>query len=391
MQRPTIEQLKELRKFANELELQYVDAAIAHKNNYGRAAASLGKARSSLRDSINKLAGTAAKHGFAPEQGLTHPTPPGFEVKKTSTLYDADGEIRLQWQIINQEVEGAKKALAAFAEAASESLKREKPIPPPKGVIGDLLNLYVITDYHIGMRSWPDETGDDWDTDIAEDMLYRWFASAIKAAPKAHTAIFGQIGDFLHYDGLEAVTPASRHVLDADTRYQKLVRVAIRAIRRIVRELLKNHEHVHLIMADANHDESGSAWLRELLHALYDEEPRVTVDRSADTYYCYEWGLTSLFFHHGHKRKPELVDTVFAQKFREVFGRTKHAYGHMGHYHHEKTLETNLMIVRQHRTLAAKDAYASRAGYLSGRSADVVTYHKEYGEVGRISLSPEMI
>jgi hypothetical protein len=63
----------------------------------------------------------------------------------------------------------------------------------------------------------------------------------------------------------------------------------------------------------------------------------------------------------------------------------------MGHLHHVDIKETNLMIIEQHRTLAAPDAYASRGGWMSGRDAQVITYHKEYGQVGRIIISPDMV
>ncbi|MGT0185466.1 winged helix-turn-helix domain-containing protein, partial [Salmonella enterica subsp. enterica serovar Enteritidis] len=53
--------------------------------------------------------------------------------------------------------------------------------------------------------------------------------------------------------------------------------------------------------------------------------------------------------------------------------------------------ETNLLIVEQHQTLAAKDEYSSKGGYYSGRSANVITYHKRYGEVSRISIPVEML
>ena len=49
------------------------------------------------------------------------------------------------------------------------------------------------------------------------------------------------------------------------------------------------------------------------------------------------------------------------------------------------------MIIEQHRTLSAKDAYASRAGFVSGRDSKVITYHKKYGEVGRITINPQML
>jgi hypothetical protein len=249
----------------------------------------------------------------------------------------------------------------------------------------------VVTDFHLGMLSWREETGADWDTRIAEDMLVGWFAAAIKQAPDSEMAVLAQLGDFLHWDGLDAVTPASKHLLDADTRFQKLVRVAIRALRRVVGLLLAKHAKVHLVMAEGNHDPASSIWLREWFSVLFENEPRVTVDLSPDPYYCVEWGKTALFFHHGHKRKPGNVDTVFAAKFREVFGRTLFNYAHMGHMHHIDQRETNLMVVEQHRTLAAPDAYAARGGWISGRDAQVITYHREFGEVGRLRVSDKML
>src|SRR5690606_30125506 len=206
----------------------------------------------------------------------------------------------------------------------------------------------------------------------------------------AQRAVFAQLGDFLHIDGLDPVTPASKHLLDADTRFQRLVGVAISAIRRVIGMLLTKHERLHVIMAEGNQDPASSIWLREWLAASCEDEPRVTVDTSADPYYCVEHGATALFFHHGHKRRPKDIDTVFAAKFREVFGRTRYAYAHMGHLHHVDVKETNLMVVEQHQTLAAKDAYASRGGWMSDRSAQVITYHQAFGEVGRVRLSAAM-
>ena len=382
--------LSRLLPYATPRQAECIEAAIQHGGT-GRAGKALGVSRSSIRDAISGAKKKAAAAGYSPEHDLTHPVAPGQALQGASTLYGPDGDVKLQWVKSKADLDAEQELLDQAVEAACSSIKREKAVAVPKKVQENLLNLYVLTDYHIGMRSWPDETGEDWDTKIAEDLLYRWFSAAISCAPAADTGVFAQLGDFLHYDGLEAVTPASKHILDADTRYQHLVRVAIRAIRRIVRDLLKKHSRVIMIMADANHDEAGSAWLRELFHALYEDEPRVTVDRSADTYYCVEWGATSLFFHHGHKKKPEHIDDVMAAKFREVFGRTKHSYAHMGHMHFGKLLETNLMVVEQHRTLAAKDAYASRGGYMSGRSASVISYDKDHGEVGRVTLTPEMV
>jgi len=85
------------------------------------------------------------------------------------------------------------------------------------------------------------------------------------------------------------------------------------------------------------------------------------------------------------------VTEVFAAQFREMFGRTKYAYVHMGHLHSIDVKENNLMIVEQHRTLAPGDAYSARSGWLSGRDAKVITYDKRYGEVSRLTINSDML
>ena len=187
------------------------------------------------------------------------------------------------------------------------------------------------------------------------------------------------------------MTPAHRNLLDADTRFPKLVRVAIRVLRRVIRMLLAKHPKVHIIMADANHDPASQVWLREWLSVLYEDDERVTVDTSPSPYNVFEFGKVAIFTHHGHKRKVTNVAEVLAAKFREIYGRTKYAYAHMGHLHSVDVKENNLMIVEQHRTLAAPDAYAARGGWISGRDAKVITYHKDFGEVGRITVSYDMV
>ncbi len=333
-----------------------------------------------------------ARRGHAPEHGVDSLLPPGQKLKGVSTLTDLrTGEPVLQWVKSNEDAEQQQAALEAAIAAMGEKLPREKPRPAPVRCNTDLCNVYVLTDYHLGMLAWGEETGADWDTQIAEDMLVAWFSAAIAQSPASESAVFAQLGDFLHWDGMDAVTPTSKHLLDADTRFQKLVRVAIRAVRRVIGLLLAKHEKVHVLMAEGNHDMASSIWLREWLASVYEDEPRVTVDRSPDPYYCVEHGATALFFHHGHKKRMAGIDTVFAAKFREVFGRTRHAYAHMGHLHHIDVKETNLMVVEQHRTLAAPDAHASRGGWMSDRDAQVITYSARYGEVGRLRISPRML
>ncbi|NMV36764.1 helix-turn-helix domain-containing protein [Ralstonia insidiosa] len=379
-----------LKEWATPRDLEIL-GAIESERSERKAARALGLSPGTVSSAVAKLKARAARQGYSPEHDMTRTAPDGFYTKGVSSYINKNGELAGQWVKTNIDLVRQEQLLREAVAVMAEEVKPVKAVRPPRATLDSLLNCHVITDYHLGAKAWGEETGADWDTSIAEKLLVDWFSAAIAQAPNARVGVFAQLGDFLHWDGHAPVTPTSGHVLDADTRFQKVVRVAISVIRRVTAMLLLKHEHVHLLMAEGNHDIASSMWLRELFAALYADEPRITVDTRPDPYYCVEHGFTSLFFHHGHKRKPEQLETAFLAKFREVFGRTKYSYAHTGHLHHNVTRETNTMQIEQHRTLAAPDSHASRGAWMSGRDAKVITYHRDFGEVGRIIVSPQML
>lgn len=343
----------------------------------------LGIARSSVQDRLRK----ARKDGLLTQFEV----PDGMSLHGVTALVDANGAIKQQYLIARREKEDQKNFLQAFADGLRDKLPRESCVKPSKIAQNDLLTQYTITDLHFGMLAWSEETrGADYDLEIAERQLVNWFEYAILQTPPSQVGLFAQLGDFLHYDSLKAITPEHGNLLDADSRFQKVVRIATRVTRQIVRMLLTKHPQVHIKWCSANHDPASSAIFRELLAALYENEPRVSIDTSPSEYYVYEWGKTALFYHHGHRRKPTDVDRVFAAMFSEIFGRCEFRYAHMGHKHEDCVVETPLMRVEQHRTLAPPDAYAASGGWLSGRDAKAITYSKEFGKVSESVVSAKM-
>jgi hypothetical protein len=376
--------------FANDRQKEIIQAI----NEYGGirpAARALNLHHTTVADSIRIVKRKAAISGYAPDNDMVRVVPDPFIVRGISTYYNAEGKASGQW--VKSRIEDTKlqEMMRQSIDAMKEEIPRLSALPAPPLSNDNLLNCYVITDYHLGMLSWDEETGENWDVAIAEKLVVKWMEQAIAQSPNADTAVFAQLSDFLHFDGMDAVTPASKHLLDVDTRFAKLVRSAIRVLRTVIDMLLAKHQKLHIIMADANHDPVSQIWLREWFSVLYENEPRVTVDKSPNPYNAYEFGNVALFFHHGHKRKVANVSEVFAGQFREMFGRTKYAYAHMGHYHSIDIKENNLMIVEQHRTLAPGDAYSARGGWLSGRDAKVISYDRRYGEVSRLTINSDML
>ena len=319
--------------------------------------------------------------------------PEGFQVKGTSTMIRADGSEVVRWVKTDQD----KEKLAAMMDAAIEAFCDELPRAAAQPILGEphydenLLALYPVFDLHIGAMAHKHECGENYSTDISEKVLKNFFDYSVGVSPKAKKAVLLIGGDFLHSDGLDAVTPASGHVLDQDSRYAKLVHVAIRSVRRAVALMLDKHEEVEIQIIEGNHDQAGMIWLRAAMAAYFEDEVRVTVDTSPMILHRTKWGKTLLGYTHGHTmKKADTRLAAMATDFREEFGTSKYIYTHSGHWHHQTITEGTLGIDEVHGQLGAKDAYAARGGWRSYRQAAVIVYSKEFGEVGRFVYRPEM-
>lgn len=379
-----------LKEWATPTQANYIDLINLHGG--ARAAAKVvGTCHSTLTKAIARLKKVAAASGYSPDHDMTKTVPDGFLVKGVSTYYDKDGKAAGQWVKSAVDRERQIELFRAAAEAMSEELPRLAPVARPLQTLEDLCNLYTLTDSHVGMLAWHKEGGEDWDLTIAERVLVGCFEQMVLSAPAAKVGIVNQLGDFLHYDSLTAVTPAHGHILDADGRFSKMVAAAIRILRKVIDMALARHEIVHVILAEGNHDPASSVWLRQMFKALYEKEPRVSVNDRELPYYAYQHGNVMLGFHHGHLSKKGSLPLLFAAQYPVMWGATKKRYISTGHEHHVDEKEHPGAKVIQHPTLAARDAYAARGGWLSEREATAFTFNKRHGLTGRNTVTPEML
>lgn len=385
----------DLKAWATERQGEFVDAVNLH-GSATRAAAVLGVNKSVISRSIASLKKRAATQGYSPDHGMDRVVPEPYVVRGHSTLDRIDpatGERSqiLQWTKTSLDDQKRQELQRAAYEALAAELPRVSPAAAPEDTLAALCNLYIMTDCHMGMLAWHREGGEDWDITIAEHTLSGCFLSMLERAPPARVGFIAQLGDFLHYDGLTPVTPTSGHILDADSRFTKMVEATVRTLRRLVDAALVKHEQVVVLMAEGNHDMASSVWLRVMFKALYENEPRIEVIDSALPYYAYRHGRTLLGFHHSHLKRMDGLPLLFAAQFPEMWGGTAKRYIHTGDKHHERMQEHPGVKVIQHPTLAARDAYAARGGWLSERQASAITYHEEHGQVATTTVIPEML
>lgn len=377
-----------LREYATPLQWKKMEAVAEH-GSYRKAAEALGCTKSNISGAVWAVQKRAAQHGCHVD--IATPAPPGFLVKGTSTLYDMQtGDAKIQWVKTKLEDEQLYAAMQEAVAELCEDIKPAKKVKAPKHTSENLMSVYPVGDHHIGMLAWGEETDEDYDTGEAERLLTGAMDYLVDAAPNSEQGLVVLLGDFLHYDSYESVTPQSKHQLDADTRYPRIVRAAMRCVRYAILKALEKHQTVKVIIVAGNHDMSSMVFLREAMCALYEKEPRVEIDRSPKLFHYHRFGKCLIGTHHGDKVKMQNLPLVMAADAADDWGKSQHRVIFTGHVHHDSRKDYNGCTVESVRILAPADAYAYGLGYRSPRDMKRIDFHAEYGEVARATVTPEM-
>lgn len=352
-----------------------IEAVERHGGNVSAAARELGIAKSTLQECIGRY---------------RHPREiPNAVVSRTTTLYDDQGRVRQQWV---REDRAQRDEWEAWAEGLRAELPRIEPIPLRcREHRHDLLTVYPVGDHHLGMLSWAQETGDDYDLDIGTRLLENAMSHLIDIAPASEECLIAFLGDFAHYDSFDSVTPTNRNLLDADGRFPKLVRASIRCMRRAIELAAEKHARVRVIVEIGNHDLSSSIFLMEALANIYELNSRISIDTSPKHFHYYTFGKCLLGTHHGHGVKPDKLPIIMATDRAEDWGRCQHRTWMTGHIHSQTFYDFPGCSVESFRVLAPQDAWAANKGFRSRRDMKSLVFHKEYGEVSRMTVSPLMV
>lgn len=381
---------EKLAQFCTERQWEILEAYWTHGSER-KAAKALGVHCSLISHCRRRVYRNAARQGYAPEHDLTKTIPDGFQLKGTSTLYDQDGKPIQQWVKTTQDKERLEEMMREAIAAFAQELPRAEPVSKIGGHNADLLVAYPVGDHHFGMYAWKEEAGGDYDLTIAEKLLFGAFDYLIASAPPAGVGLIVLLGDFLHYDSMVPVTPTNRNQLDADSRFPKMVRTAIRAIRYAIKAALSRHEKVRVIVEIGNHDPASSIFLMESLASVYENEPRIEIDTSPKHFHYYEFGKNLIGTHHGDSVKLENLPLTMATDRPEAWGRTKYRYIWTCHTHRDRVLDPAGARVESFRVLGPTDAWAHRSGYRAGRGMVGIVLHKELGEVERRTFNPDML
>lgn len=359
-------------------------AAIETAGSVSAAARLLGISRGAIRDRISSVTSGAALRAEIDDRVAD-----GFELRGYSqfTKTAAGEPIWLKTRKAERDYwEGVQKAIDGF-----------KPIDPatitahPLAPQSDIIPWLQIGDAHLGMLATERETGANFDIGIGRTELCAAAATLIDEAPECDRMVINDLGDGTHYETFKAVTQASGHALDYDTRYWKMIDAYMEVSEFIVERALAKAKTVDLIYNAGNHSESNDTWMAAHMRSLHRKNPRVNVLDNANRFIAYRMGKTLVVVHHGDKAKPEKFRDVVCSDFSSDWGETEFRYLDGGHVHHSQRKELAGCIFESWNNLAPRDKYAHDAGYRSKQCMSIVYRSRTYGELGRHVMPIERV
>jgi hypothetical protein len=320
---------------------------------------------------------------------------------------DGDGGMTVQdlWQVkawlspLVDLIDVRAAIAAAVDDMRAHSPRYDRVLYPEQAQGGGHLLELGLYDHHLGMLSWGEETGADYDSDIAETLALDAVSRLLgRAAGFPIERVLLTLGhDWMHADttigGAGAATTRGTS-LDADTRWPKMFRRACRVAVAIV-DQLRLVAPVEVVIVPGNHDSERAFMLGEVLSAHYRLDDSVTIrnDPAPRTYVL--WGNVLLGLAHADGEKPGDLAQIMATEAPNEWAASAGGWRewHVGHLHRKReglswqVEEDRGVRVRWMPTLAPRDAWAAGKGYLHLRAAEAYLWHRTDGYVGTFSVS----
>lgn len=243
----------------------------------------------------------------------------------------------------------------------------------------ELLTVYPVFDLHAGMFAWGKETGgQDYDLGHMADDVREAFGNLDILTPRGGKALLILGGDTLHIDDERNETPQSKHKLDADGRYYKVLQDAINALCWMVDHLHNRHSSVIVRVLRGNHDQHSHMVLSFALAERYRNAQGVTIEKTPRDLFMIQHGNVMIAAHHGDKSPPQRLAMMIADTC-PFWSETRDRHLLTGHIHHDSTKDFPGIKWHSLRAFCPPDAYG--AGFAPRRALQAMVFHDKKGLV----------
>lgn len=284
----------------------------------------------------------------------------------------------------------AKEAIESLIRDAKAFAPKYPKIQYPKHKEG-LLYEIDMADLHFGKLAWNEETGSDYDIQIAEDTAKNAFSELllfVRHLPLSKILL--PLGnDFFNVNGAGEFTVNGTRQVE-DTRWQKTFRKGRELLVELI-DMCSQIAPVDILVVPGNHDRERMFYAGDALECWYHSNPSIFVDNRAKLRKYYTFGNNLIGFTHGSEEKFTMLPSIMAHEEPEAWGKTKHREWHLGDRHHKEMLvqrvkEEQGVTIRLMRSLTPPDEWHYRTGWIGAeQAAESYLWHAEKGVIGQFT------
>jgi len=295
----------------------------------------------------------------------------GEAEKSTNHAFMVTLTVKPAQQMITMEI--VKQALAELKPVKLERITH-------KG--GDLMLELPIVDLHLGLLSWGDETGEDYDLKIAErlykDTILDIIARVEAYGLKIEKVLFPIGQDFFNSDTVTNTTTKGT-MQDSDIRWPKMYLKGVELMAWSI-EQLRRIAPVHVLHVKGNHDKMLGYFAVITMKSHFRSVDDVLVDISPKPRMYVQYGTCLIGYAHGED-EGKRIHNLMQIEAPVMWGKTRWREMHMGHLHKEGVTEEGGVIYRRISTIKANSAWEVEMGYIGAvHKASAFVWHKERGK-----------
>lgn len=249
-------------------------------------------------------------------------------------------------------------------------------------------HLLVIdpADIHIGKLGINEETGDEYNVNIAVKRVMDGVAGIISKCSgfQIDQILFIAGNDILHTDNPKRTT-TSGTPQDTDGMWYQNFKVAKKLYVDIM-EMLMSVADVHFTFNPSNHDYASGFFLADVISSWFHNCQNITFDTSISHRKYYKYYNNLIGTTHGDGAKNADLPLLMAHESPAEWATTNHRYVYTHHVHHKTSKDYIGVTVESARSASGTDSWHHRNGYTGVKKAiEAFVHDKEEGQIARIS------
>lgn len=230
---------------------------------------------------------------------------------------------------------------------------------------GEILEI-CLPDLHSGLLSWKDETGEEYNLEIAKERFFKALSDIVNRC-RHHSfskILFVTLGDLLHTDN-DAQTTTKGTFQQVDGRIAHIFDHTLDMIIDGIK-MLSEVAPVEVIYLCGNHDRVLGYTLAKATEKAFTGHPYVNFDVSPNPQKHRLLGVTLLGWTHGDMPKKNMSGWL-PDRARKEFGQCEYAEIHSGHYHSEQ-VQTGAggVVIRYMPNIASSSYWEHHQGFPRG-------------------------